>query len=155
MASTGRRAARRADRERRLGSDAKCRVCGFHSSASVQLDTEGVICYECAAREQGRTAVEAHHPIGRRADAHLTLLTPGNLHREIEELKRSWPPEQLNDGDPDDLTRVILHLRATHDQATCTALFLPPIIDFLGGLRTALATLQADERARLNLPPLW
>ena len=79
---------REAQRRRRLGDHARCRRCGFPFLEALSRDRRGVICYECQLGSG--SALEEHHVLGRAVDGVATVKVPGNVHRMLSELQRSW-----------------------------------------------------------------
>lgn len=146
----------RARRERMLGPDARCRLCGFADVTALQRDAEGIICYECASAVAGRTTVEAHHPLGRANDPATTIGTPGNFHRLLDAKKAAWPEEVRKNSMHDPLILTVQVTLAVRDFASVVAVYAQAIADWLLQLHAALyEQYGATWQAVLGLPPLW
>lgn len=74
-----RRESLRARRIRRLGPNARCRVCGWQVHAALIKDRSGIICYDCQNAARGRSIWEDHHPLGH-AYPDFTVRVRGNMH---------------------------------------------------------------------------
>ncbi len=106
--------ARNARRERRLGADARCFLCGFAKPAAIFT--------------AHRKVLEKHHVVGRANDPELTVILCLNCHAVMTEEYRAHGVS-MRPGDI--LERVIAILRA------CSA-FLPAVGDTCFRLATEL-----------------
>lgn len=149
------RAAREATRRRVLGAGDRCPRCGWQGLAALTKAAHGVLCYECRCAEQGRATVEEHHHAGRANDP-ATIGVPGNLHRELSERQREWPPEVRSNAQRDPLLWVAGAALSLRDH-------LALALDWVGRVALWLVALAAALRERfgarwweeLGLPSLW
>ena len=84
---------REARRERLLGEDARCTSCGATELAALKAGPEGLLCYECRCARSGRPTTEEQHLFGKDLEPHTVVLMPGNVHRELDDMKDCWPDE--------------------------------------------------------------
>ena len=90
MSDRSRAAARQTRRRQKLGEDAHCIRCGYEIVGPLELQPEGILCYECARELEHRPTSEYHHLIGRKLDPSLAIYVPGNVHRLLDDAKRDW-----------------------------------------------------------------
>ncbi len=95
------RAARAAQRSRRLGPDPRC-PCGWADPRALHREGDAIECYECAYARRGRPTTEEHHTVGRENDP-TTVPVPGNAHRVLSELQREWPAAVRSNAERDPL----------------------------------------------------
>ncbi len=108
------RAQRKAQRQRRLGRNPKCRICGHGDTTALQRDAEGIICYECAAALKGKSTVEDDHIVGK-AHATDTITTPANIHRFKSDRQQDWPEDVRLNPHRDPLVWLAAVLRWLRD----------------------------------------
>ena len=94
-------ATRRARAQRRIGENAACR-CGEKRPEALIAGRKPTLCYECDAKQHGKSTLEAHHVAGRANDP-TTIDVPINDHRaELSVVQYDWslPMLQNLEGSP-------------------------------------------------------
>ena len=141
---------------RRLGRNARCRVCGAPDLAALTRDAGGIICYECAAAANGRATVEWHHPTGWNLNPDTTVGVPGNLHRVLDDMKQSWPEEVRRNVARNPLLTVVAHVLAERDWANARGDAWQQLADWLQRLNAWLAESHGEAWwDEVGIPPLW
>jgi hypothetical protein len=91
-------AARQSRSQRRVGDDAAC-ACGEMRPEGLIPRRRPAICYECDAKQGGRSPVEAHHVAGQANDP-TTIDVPINDHRAVLSVDQyDWPKRTLQNPD--------------------------------------------------------
>lgn len=148
------RVRREESRRQRLGPGARCCRCGDMGLAALTKTRSGILCYECIAAARGGRTVEYHHPTGRHADPE-EVGVPGNLHRQLDEMKDCWPTEVLWNVSGNPLLRVVARRLAERDWARLCADRCQSDADYLIRLNAWLCEERGDEWwKRARLPPL-
>jgi hypothetical protein len=130
----------------RLGTRTpRCRFCGEQDPFTLSGRDPDVICYECLARRSGKSPTEEHHPFGRRNDP-LTVRVPGNPHRTLSALQRSWPVRTLRNPEGSPLLRAAATVRGWLN-------VLHVIVERVGWVPAYLERL--DQQLTGRLGPRW
>jgi hypothetical protein len=80
---------------RRLGTrKPQCKMCGESDPAALTRRPPNILCYECQAKQSGRSPIEQHHPAGRNNDS-FTVPIPTNDHRVLSDRQQDWPEQTL------------------------------------------------------------
>jgi hypothetical protein len=99
----------------RLGTrEPRCSNCLETATAALISTPDGIYCYECFCKRQGRSPVEDHHPAGQH-NMPETVRIPGNDHRVLSEMQRTWPEETLRNPDGSPLLRMAACVRGWID----------------------------------------
>lgn len=146
---------RKAVATRRFARGAACVACGFDDPVALQGDPKRPLCYECAARKAGRSPVELHHLLGRRADEGATA-TPGNMHRVLSDAQLDWPEAVRNNAAADPLLWVAALARFLKDAATFVEAHAGRVAAWLERCAAALRERYGPRWwEELGLPRLW
>jgi len=145
---------RRNDRDRRreaayerLGTRSPCcQHCGETDPAALTGQYPDITCYDCLARQQGRSPVENHHLPGK-ANSPVTGSMPGNGHRVLSDWQRDWPARTLRNPDQSPLLGIAATIRGLIDW------FRLMIDRYLGWIPESLETL--DEILRRLFGDQW
>ncbi len=141
------REARKEEAYERLGTrHPRCEHCGEADPAALHGVHPDVTCYECSARQAGRSPSERHHPAGRRNNQ-ATVPIPGNDHRVLSDAQRGWPERTLRNPDGSPLLAAAAAIRGWLD-----VLWL--IVQRTVGHVPALLEL-LDERLRAEYGDRW
>ena len=91
-------AARGSRSQRRVGDDAAC-ACGEMRPEALIPGRMPAICYECDAKQHGKSTFQGHHVAGRANDP-TTIDVPINDHRAILSVDQyDWPRGTLQNPD--------------------------------------------------------
>jgi hypothetical protein len=152
-----RREIRRERHRRRLGARRPCcPVCGEDEPAALVGTSPTIRCYECLAREAGRSTVEAHHFAGRN-NYSLTVPLPGNWHRVVSDDQYNWDPETLRNPSGSPLRAVAASMRGQRDLERVIAERLAPHPEYLERLDVRLTEVHGEkwwEALGIEQPPL-
>lgn len=141
-----RAAARHDTAQRRVGDCAVC-ACGEERPESLLPDRDPAICYECDAKQQGESTLEAHHVAGKANDP-TTIDIPTNDHRaELSVAQYDWPLRTLQNPDRSPLLAMAGCIRGFID----TTNYL--MENLLGGIPSKLEALDAFLCDKLG--PQW
>jgi hypothetical protein len=100
---------------RRLGVRLpRCKSCGQSKVAALTGTEPNIICYECQAKNFGRSPIEKHHIAGRSNDS-FTVSIPANDHRVLSDRQIDWPLETLRNPNGDPVLKVSATIRGWSD----------------------------------------
>jgi len=146
---------RHTKRRRILGANATCSHCGWNDLTALVQTDDGIRCYECACTEHGKTAIEAHHHLGRTVDA-ATVPIAGNIHRDLSDRQRDWPRVVRSNPQRDPLLWLAAACFGLRDHLA----WWIDWIDHIGTWLVSLATLLTERDGErwwesMGLAPVW
>jgi len=122
---------RRAQRERRLGPNARCKTCGEADSAALVTRD---LCYGCKTVAAGGSGFELHHPAGKANDP-FTVRIPANDHRVLSDWQVDVPPQTQTNPDGSPLLKAAAWLRGFLDMLRLAMerglAWIPPYLEHL------------------------
>jgi len=150
------RAVRRARLAGKVSPGSTCEVCGCSVQAALYRRKGRILCYEHLAKEEGRAITEMDHLYTEDLDPDAVVETPGNMHREIEELRYDWPEVVRTRAADDPLLRALAVALSEYDRARVVVRYRRAEIDFLFRLYTVLVA-QYGQRwwEALSVGPFW
>ena len=106
---------RREQAYERLGTrQPRCQHCIESDPFALQGTHPEITCYECSARQAGKSSTERHHPAGRR-NSPVTVAIPGNDHRVLSDAQNDWPERTQRNPDESPLLKAAAAIRAWLD----------------------------------------
>ena len=149
------RTTRHAKRRRTLGADATCDTCGWDGLTALAQTDDGIRCYECACSKHGKTAIEAHHHLGRAVDD-ATVPIAGNIHRDLSDRQRDWPKAVRTNPQRDPLLWLAAAVFGLRDHLAWWADWIERIGTWLVSLATVLTERDgARWWESMELAPVW
>ena len=150
------RAVRRARLARKIPPGSTCEVCGCPVEPALYRRKGRILCYEHLANKDGRSITELDHLFTEDLAPDAVVETPGNMHREIEELRYDWPEVVRTRGADDPLLRALAMALSEYDRARVVVRYRRAEIDFLFRHHLALVA-QHGERwwEALGVGPFW
>ncbi len=101
---------RRARRAEKFPPDARCQSCGVSSPIVLVEGSDPLTCYQCQARANGKSGLEADHFAGA-ANSPISFLLPANIHRIYSDEQQDWPRTTLENRGGDPLLRIAALVR--------------------------------------------
>lgn len=105
---------RHANKRNRLGSNAKCELCGEHDLRILRKVGKHILCPECHLESQGKVPIENHHPPGKN-NGDFCFPIPANTHAILSDAQYDWPRETLRNPNKDPLLEIAAWFRGIHD----------------------------------------
>jgi hypothetical protein len=115
---------------RRVGENARC-SCGESRPHALIANRTPAICASCERREQGKSAIDRHHPAGR-ANSGITIPVPVNDHRAVLSVAQyDWPSQTLENPTGNQLLKAAARFRGFIDSHDYLMGLLRPLPELL------------------------
>lgn len=156
MGKAAHRVVRRTRLARVIPPGSVCAKCGCPVATALYRRRGRILCYEHLAQEDGRPITEGDHLFTEDLAPDAIVETPGNIHRELEELRYDWPDVVRARGADDPLLSALAVALSEYDRARVMVRYRRAELDFLLRLYSALVARDGDRWwDALGVGPFW